>query len=33
MTPFQEIERDLEWRESEMAVLRILLAADNIADR
>lgn len=33
MTPFQEIERDLEWRESEMAVLRILLAADNISDR
>lgn len=33
MTPFQEIERDLEWREAEMAVLRILLAADSISER
>ncbi len=33
MTPFQEIEHDLEWREAEMAVLRILLAADNLPSR
>lgn len=33
MTPFDEIERDLDWREAELAVLRILLANDDITDR
>lgn len=33
MTPFDEIERDLDWREAELAVLRIFLANEDITDR
>lgn len=33
MTPFDEIERDLDWREAELAVLRIFLANENITER
>lgn len=33
MTPFEEIERDLAWREAELAMLRILLANESITER
>lgn len=33
MTPLQEIERDLEWREAELALLKIMLANDSLNDR
>jgi hypothetical protein len=33
MTPLSEIERDLDWRESELAVLKILLADTSRSDR
>ena len=33
MTPFEEIERDLDWREAELAVLRIFLANEDITER
>lgn len=33
MTPFEQIERDLDWREAELAVLRIFLANDGITER
>lgn len=33
MTPLQEIEKDLDWRESELAILKILLANDHLSDR
>lgn len=33
MTPFEEIDRDLDWREAELAVLRLFLANENITDR
>ncbi len=33
MTALQEIERDLEWREAELAILKILLADENLGER
>lgn len=33
MTPLREIERDLDWREAELAILKILLANDQLSDR
>lgn len=33
MTPFDEIERDLDWREAELAVLRLFLANEDITER
>lgn len=33
MTPLQEIERDLDWREAELAVLKIHLANEQTSDR
>ncbi len=33
MTPLQEIERDLDWRDAELAVLKIMLANDSLNDR
>lgn len=33
MTPLAEIERDLDWRESELAVLKILLANNDLSER
>lgn len=33
MTPFEEIERDLSWREAELAMLRILLSNNSITER
>ena len=33
MTPLEEIERDLGWRESELAMLRVLLANESITER
>lgn len=33
MTPLQEIEKDLDWRESELAILKIHLANEGISSR
>jgi len=33
MTPLQEIERDLDWREAELGILKILLANEQLSDR
>lgn len=33
MTPLQEIERDLDWREAELAILKITLANEHLSDR
>ena len=33
MTPLDEIGRDLDWRESELALLRIMLSNDSVTDR
>lgn len=33
MTPLQEIERDLDWREAELGILKILLANESIGER
>lgn len=33
MTPFDEIERDLDWREAELAVLRLFLINEGITER
>lgn len=33
MTPIKEIERDLDWREAEMSILRILLSNSEIKER
>lgn len=33
MTPLQEIERDLDWREGELGILKILLANEQLSDR
>lgn len=33
MTPIEEIERDLDWREAEMALLRILLANERLTEK
>ena len=33
MTPIKEIENDLDWREAEMAVFRVLLADSDLSDK
>lgn len=33
MNPFEEIENDLDWREAELAVLRLLMVNKDVADR
>jgi len=33
MTPLEEIEKDLDWREAELAILKILLANEQNAER
>ncbi|MFM9978611.1 MAG: MAE_28990/MAE_18760 family HEPN-like nuclease [Sphingomonadaceae bacterium] len=33
MTPLQEIEKDLDWREAELAVLKILIVNEQLSDR
>ena len=33
MSPFDEIERDLDWREAELAILRLFLANKEITER